>query len=42
MSKEQLKKIAVGFAMTAVSVAALIFIVNRFAPESVKSFYRVA
>lgn len=39
---ERAKKVAMGLAMTALAVAAVVFIVNRFAPEGVKQHFRVA
>ena len=37
----QVKKFAVGVAMTLATVAVGFFLVKRFAPEGVKEFFRV-
>jgi hypothetical protein len=38
----QIKRFAVGLLMTAVSIAVIFFIINRFAPPAVKQFFVVS
>lgn len=35
------KSLVIGLALTAVSIAAVFFLVRRFAPDNVKEFFRV-